>query len=110
MSSMRPRWPSCSPPAGVPSPLYPLGVRRMPGNLVATVPTSRSADPWPNSEIPFPLLLLHRPRLVMIDDPPLPFGVRRQQHLLDDLRQCRRVALDRSGERVAAQRAEPHPL
>ena len=34
----------------------------------------------------------------------------RQQHLLDDLRQRRRVALDRPGQRVAAERAEPHPL
>src|SRR3954466_9177916 len=62
------------------------------------------------SEIPLALLLLHRPRLVVVDHPALPLGVPPQQHLLDDLRQRRRVALDRAGERVAAERAEPHPL
>src|SRR3954447_4531533 len=62
------------------------------------------------SEVPLALLLLHRPRLVVVDHPALPLGVPREEHLLDDLRQCRRAALDRPRERVAAQRAEPHPL
>src|SRR3954470_4861319 len=70
---------------------------------------------WPRStacisEVPLSLLLLHRPRLVVVDHPALPLGVLREQHLLDDFRQRRRVALDRPRERVAAQRAEPHPL
>src|SRR5204862_7478843 len=62
------------------------------------------------SKIPLTLLLLHRPGLVVVDHPALPLGVPRQQHLLDDLRQRRRVALDRPGQRVAAQRAEAHPF
>src|SRR3954452_18904575 len=62
------------------------------------------------SEVPLALLLLHRPRLVVVDHPALPLRVPRQQHLLDDLRQRRRVALYRPRERVAAERAETDPL
>src|SRR4051812_152570 len=39
-----------------------------------------------DSEIPLAFLLLHRARLVVVDHAPLPLGVPRQQHLLDDLR------------------------
>ena len=42
------------------------------------------------------------PRRVVVDDPALALGAGGQQHLLDDLGERRRLALDRAGERVAA--------
>ena len=42
------------------------------------------------SEVSLDLLLLHRRRLIVIDDAPLALGMPGQQHLLDDRRQRRR--------------------
>ena len=55
------------------------------------------------SEIPLALLLLHARRLVVVDDAALAFGGGGQQHLLDDVRKAGRRALDRPGQRIAAQ-------
>ena len=46
----------------------------------------------------------------MVDHPALPLGGRREEHLLDDLRQRVGVRLDRARERVAAERPEAHAL
>src|SRR5262245_4300522 len=46
------------------------------------------------SEISFLLLLLHRPALVVVDDPPLPLRRGGQQRLLDDVGERRCRALD----------------
>src|SRR4030088_2135945 len=59
---------------------------------------------WP-SEVPLPLLLLHRRSLVVIDEPAGALGRPRRDHLLDDVIQRRRSALDRGGQRIAAQRS-----
>src|SRR5579884_2709488 len=58
------------------------------------------------SKVALDLFLLHRRGGVVVDHASLPLGRPRQQHLLDDRRQRVRVALDRAGERVAAERAE----
>src|SRR3569623_425046 len=78
-----------------------------------TLPTLAVLATWRSLlclEVAFPLLLLHRPRLVVVDHPALALAVPRDQHLLDDLRQRRRATLDRPGQRVTAQRPEPHAL
>src|SRR4051812_42531882 len=59
-----------------------------------------------SSEIPCLLLLLHRPGAVEVDDPPLALRRGGEQHLLDDVQQRRRLALDRARQRVATERAE----
>src|SRR3954471_4997163 len=61
-----------------------------------------------SSEIAFLLLALHRGRAVLVDDPALALGGARLQGLADDFGQGGRRALDRAGQRVAAERAEPH--
>ena len=63
------------------------------------------------SEVALLLLLLHRGgRRRGRSRGPAARRCARQQHLLDDLRQRRRVALDRAGQRVAAERAEADRL
>ena len=62
------------------------------------------------SEIALLLLLFHRSGRIVVDDPALPLGGPRQQHFLDDRGQRVGFALDRAGQRIAAQRAEAHAL
>src|SRR5215813_14088004 len=54
-------------------------------------------------KISFLLFLFHGSRLVMVNDPPLAFRRGRQQHFLDDLRQCSSSAFDRTRKWIAAQ-------
>src|SRR5215211_1342226 len=64
------------------------------------------------SEIPLLLLPLHRGRRIVIDQPALALGRRRDEYLLDNGFEGLGLALDRAGERVAAERAKadlPHP-
>src|SRR5262245_5167570 len=61
-------------------------------------------------EVPFLLLLLHRCRTVVVDHTTLAFGARGEQHLLDDRGQGVGAALDRTGQGVAAERAETNPF
>src|SRR5512135_1525729 len=63
-------------------------------------------SPGRASEVTFLFLLLHRRRLVVVDHAALALGARGEQHLLDDRGQRVGLALDRAGERVAAERAE----
>src|SRR5512139_1239153 len=70
----------------------------------------RRRDPerrWP-SEISLLLLLFHARRLVVVDRPALPFRGAGDEHFLDDFGERRGLALDRAGQRVAAQGAEAH--
>src|SRR4051794_17875987 len=62
------------------------------------------------SEVALLLLLLHGAGGVVVDDASLPLGAGGEQHLLDDLGERRRVALDGAGERVAAERPEADVL
>src|SRR6185503_11406478 len=62
------------------------------------------------SEIPFLLLLLHRRVLVVVDDAALAFGGAGGEHFGDDLFQGHRGRLDRTRQRIAAERAEAHQL
>src|SRR5436305_14344330 len=59
------------------------------------------------SETSLFLLLLHRPRLIMIDQPALRLRGSRQQHLLTDFRPRRAVRSDPPGPRIAAGPATP---
>src|SRR3954469_2531910 len=76
----------------------------------ATCSTRYSSNDADTSEISLPLLLLHRRLFVVVDHPALPLAIARDEHLLDNLRERRRVALDRAGQRVAAERAEADAL
>src|SRR5919204_2829290 len=71
----------------------------------------RAAPPgfswWPRSEVPLLLLLLHRRRRVAVDDPTLALRRRRRHQLTHDAGQGLGVALDRAGQRIAAEGAEP---
>src|SRR5579859_2373947 len=58
------------------------------------------------SEVALLLLLLHARRLVVVDRTALPLRGGGQEHLLDDLGERRRRALDRARQRIAAERAE----
>ncbi len=58
------------------------------------------------SEISLLLLLLHRGRLVVVDDPALAFRGRGDEHFLDDVEKRRGVAVDGAGQGIAAERAE----
>src|SRR4030081_308292 len=69
---------------------------------------SMSSDAWAMSEVPFLLLLLHRGRGIVIDDPALAFRALGQQHLLDDFGKRGRLALHGARQWVAAERAEAH--
>src|SRR3984893_5668684 len=69
---------------------------------------SMSSDAWAMSEVPFLLLLLHRGRGIVIDDPALALRALRQQHFLDDLGKGRRLALHGSRQWITAERAEAH--
>src|SRR2546427_268305 len=68
------------------------------------------SETWAMSEIPFLLFLLHRGAGVVVDHPALALGGAREQHLLDHAGQRGRLALDRAGERVAAEGAKAHVL
>src|SRR4030095_874829 len=59
-------------------------------------------------EVAFLFLLFHRAGSVEIDDPTLPLRDLGLEQLADDRGECRRVALDRTGERVAPQRPESY--
>ena len=61
-----------------------------------------------SSEIPLLLLLLHRGLFVAVDQPALALGGAGGEHLGDDVFQAVGIALDRAGQRIAAQGAEPH--
>src|SRR5262245_19625190 len=61
------------------------------------------------SEVALFLLLLHRARLVRIDQPSLPLRERRQQHLLNNLGQRRRIGIDRARQRITAEGPEANP-
>src|SRR3982750_4621444 len=66
---------------------------------------------WRASEIPLLFLLLHRRARVVIDHAALPLGRARKRHLADDRGQGVGIRLDRTGQRIAAERAEadaPH--
>src|SRR5207248_10735303 len=69
-----------------------------------------SSDRWRRggpSEIALLLLLLHaRASRVAIDHAPLPLGGLGHEHFGDDVFDRLRVALDRTRQRVAAERAE----
>src|SRR5262245_7186900 len=72
--------------------------------------SAMSSDWWLTSEVPFALFLFHRRDAVVIDESALPFGMLRQQHLLNDLRQRVGIGLDRTGERIATERAKADAL
>ena len=61
-----------------------------------------------SSEVPFLLLLLHRPDLIVIDRPALAFGAAAGQQFQDDLGHGAGVGKDAACQRIAAQRAEAH--
>src|SRR5258708_6289973 len=65
-----------------------------------SVPVLRS------SEIPLLFLAFHRGRSVMINDAPAALGETALQGLANDLGDGRGTALDRAGQRIAAQRPE----
>src|SRR3546814_8887916 len=66
---------------------------------------------WSPSEIALLLLLLHRSRGVVVDDPTLALGGGRYQHLGDDVLEGFRIGLDGTREGIATQGTEadlPH--
>src|SRR5450756_1578503 len=70
------------------------------------------SEAWAMSEVPFLLLLFLGSGRIVIDDPPLPLGALRQQHLLDDLWKRGRLTLDGSRQRITPKCTEahaPHP-
>src|SRR5262249_38763785 len=73
------------------------------GTIRAQMRPDRAA---PSSEIPFLLLALHRGEAVMIDEAAAPLGEPAFDQLADDVRDGRRLALDRARQRVAAERPE----
>src|SRR5690242_5041315 len=60
------------------------------------------------SEVPLALFLLHRGRLVGVDETAGALRSAREQHLRDDVVQGRGRALDGCRQRIAAERAEAH--
>src|SRR3546814_3518019 len=66
---------------------------------------------WSPSEIALLLLLLHRSRGVVVDDPTLALGGGRYQHLGDDVLEGFRIGLDGTRVGIATQGTEadlPH--
>src|SRR4051812_39894281 len=56
-----------------------------------------------SSKIPFLLLLLHRRRLILVDDPALALGGCGDQHLAHDIEKARCIAVDRTGQWITAE-------
>src|ERR1700761_9053661 len=121
-SAMRALWWAIRTPAHSREGGNPSWLAAMQGRIQLGFPPSREGAE-DASEIALLLLLLHRRRLVVVDDAALALAGGGEQHLLDDLGQGRRRALDRAGQRIAALGAEadrahlwdlalaqPHPL
>src|SRR6202012_1540331 len=78
--------------------------------------------PWPiprpvaplrepcSSEIALALLLLHRARFIVIDEPALSLGGGRGAHLGDDVGERVGIRANGAGQRIAAERPEAHAL